>query len=435
MAQYALPNADIANNGWTQCQGDGDADHFDELSEGFGAGRGSGSGPDSATTSWLSANGPANDEIRTALSSVTDPVSSTGHLIRTRNRKANISNCSAGDNAGIQLDITIKLYQDTTEKATETFTNVNGTYTTRTHTLTAGEADSITDYSLLRIGTIANKVGGGQNRVGTESAHEFECPDAPAGGGLTVTASDNINNYSDAVDKILNYLISDKSDTINNFSDAIEKILSYLISDKADDSNNYADASQVALGLLQTAADDANNYGDAFVVVLGLNELLSDDINNFSDEIKLLLNYLINLSDDINNFSDETLIILTYLITFTDDVNNFADLVEIAIVLSVAVSDNINNFLDDKNFTLGLVQALEDDINNFSDDIKLLFNYLVQPGETLDFTDLVEFNFPLTLEFFDSYSLSDSMILQFYMIFPPWKDKQFIMRIGMGPVD
>lgn len=175
MSQWGLPNANSGTTNWTQGAGDGDADWFDELAEGFGAGRGSGAGPDDTTTAWISPQSPVNEQIKTALSSVTDPQSSSGHVVRTRNRKSSAS--------GVQIDIIIYLFEGATQRATASFAAVNEVFTTRVINLSAAEADAITNYGNLIVVTEADAVGGGANRRGNESAHELEVPNAPGGGG------------------------------------------------------------------------------------------------------------------------------------------------------------------------------------------------------------------------------------------------------------
>lgn len=172
MAQYALPDANISITNWSEGAGDADADWFDELDEGFGAGRGSGSGPDDATSYWYSAKGPGNfagNTIGTALSSVTDPSVHTGHFFRARNQKH-----SSG---GQQIDVRIRLEESGVMVAEGIFTTTL-TWTTNVLSLTEAEAANITDYTALEGQTAAKKVGGGAPRAARESAHEFECPDA-----------------------------------------------------------------------------------------------------------------------------------------------------------------------------------------------------------------------------------------------------------------
>ena len=92
------------------------------------------------------------------LSDVTDPVSSTGHSMRMR---------SATDVAsgGETLDFTLQLRQTYVSEAslgtliaTLTRNGVTGnTWTTTTYTLSAAEADAVTDYTALFYRLLINK--------------------------------------------------------------------------------------------------------------------------------------------------------------------------------------------------------------------------------------------------------------------------------------
>ena len=176
MAQWALPDANLSTTNWIEGVGDGDGDWYEELDEGFGAGRGTGSGPDDNTSAWQSPVNPIQELINTAMSTVIDPVSSVGHIYRTRNRKT-----AAG---GRTIDIAIAIRENGVDIASALFTNVDNIYATRTITLTGGEADSITDYSAIEGRTGADVSSWGSSRKGVESAHEFEVPDVPSGGYL-----------------------------------------------------------------------------------------------------------------------------------------------------------------------------------------------------------------------------------------------------------
>jgi hypothetical protein len=88
--------------------------------------------------------------------SLGDPISSTGHIIKWRIGKDSSS--------APQIDMTVKLYQGGgttlgagTLIATYSRTNVD-TLTTYQETLTSGEADSITDYSNLYLEFYANQI-------------------------------------------------------------------------------------------------------------------------------------------------------------------------------------------------------------------------------------------------------------------------------------
>ena len=176
MAQYGLPVSDVVT-GATQCAGDGNATMWEELDEGFGAGRGTGSGPDDTTTYW---NGNSNDtgrasnQMRCALGALTDPVSSTGHIIRSRNVKLSVCTASA---SGVQIDLTVVLLQGTTDIASTTFANLSSSWVTTSYTLSGSEADSITNYADLKIENYKTDVGGGAGRRVGWSAGELEIPD------------------------------------------------------------------------------------------------------------------------------------------------------------------------------------------------------------------------------------------------------------------
>ena len=174
MAQYALPIADVANITWAEGAGDGDGNAFDELDEGFGAGRGSGSGPDDATSYWLTLNESANN-LRMDVQVITDPAVSTGHFVRVRVRK-NVS-------GGRQLDLTYFLKDPDLIFSEDFATDLSASWQTQQHTLTGPQADSIDGYATLDVQVQIIETGGGTPRVGWCSTMEFECPDAPGGGG------------------------------------------------------------------------------------------------------------------------------------------------------------------------------------------------------------------------------------------------------------
>lgn len=102
-----------------------------------------------------SAAGPVNSPMVVKLSGVTDPLSSTGHILHLRWEK---------DNAGAsQLDGTYEVRQGYVSEAnkgtlimTGTVTNIGAAFVAVDDTLSAGEADAITDYSNLYIRIVAN---------------------------------------------------------------------------------------------------------------------------------------------------------------------------------------------------------------------------------------------------------------------------------------
>ena len=176
MAQYGLPDSDIDHGQWSEVVGDGNATHFEEIDEGFGPGRGSGSGPDDSTTYWMQDDMNNYQDIYSTLSVVTDPLTGSGHFLRGRHRKHT--------SGGRQVELIFRMLQGSgIVIVTATFTNISEIWTTETLTLTTTEADAISDYTNLRAQAFAKGIGGGNPRKTNASAHEFECPDVAGGGG------------------------------------------------------------------------------------------------------------------------------------------------------------------------------------------------------------------------------------------------------------
>ncbi|KKK45032.1 hypothetical protein LCGC14_3166150 [marine sediment metagenome] len=157
MAQFARPDSDVTLTNfdspfWS---------NVDEVS------------PDDDTTSQRSGFGVAAGALyELTLSNVTDPVSSTGHVLRVRHLSSPTL---------VTGQILIELRQGaSTVIASATF-DAPTSYTTFIITLSGAEADSITDYTDLRVR--------GTTQVTTNfrlltTWIEFEVPDAP--GGLSI---------------------------------------------------------------------------------------------------------------------------------------------------------------------------------------------------------------------------------------------------------
>jgi hypothetical protein len=85
---------------------------------------------------------PSESPATFSLSSLADPSRSDFHKVRYRYRR------SSTDDA---LDLTVTLLEGATTRATWAHTGISDSWTTAEQTLTGEEADSITDYSALRI--------------------------------------------------------------------------------------------------------------------------------------------------------------------------------------------------------------------------------------------------------------------------------------------
>lgn len=163
MAQFARPDSDVVDGGWKNTITASAVDNYAAIDE--------------ATASdadyCYSANNPVNDELEVGLSNVTDPASSTGHVVRYRIGKEG--------NTNKVVDFTVRLRQGATEIAVWTHTNIAIGPTQFAQTLTSTQADSISDYTDLRLEFIANFVSGGGSPVrGTVTWAEFEVPSAAA---------------------------------------------------------------------------------------------------------------------------------------------------------------------------------------------------------------------------------------------------------------
>lgn len=121
-AQYARPVSDVSAGTWTASTG---SDLFAMLDE-----------TSANDSDYIVTTGTSTCEV--ALGSLTDPGSSNGHIVRYR-----ISATSGG--------IIVRLRQGTTTIATWTHASAPSSLTTYEQTLTGGEADSISDYSALRL--------------------------------------------------------------------------------------------------------------------------------------------------------------------------------------------------------------------------------------------------------------------------------------------
>jgi len=149
MAQYARPNSDVAAGSWTPSTGATLYGYIDEESY--------------SDIDYIQVAN-ANSTCEIGLSSVTDPESSSNHIVRYRARKA-------GNGA-----LTVYLFDGATQIASQTPT-LTTSIQAFSFTLSSGEADNISDYSDLRL-----KFAGSYVIVGgvAVSWAEFEVPDAGA---------------------------------------------------------------------------------------------------------------------------------------------------------------------------------------------------------------------------------------------------------------
>jgi hypothetical protein len=99
---------------------------------------------------------PNNDPYVCKLGPVTDPVSSTGHVLRVAGRKS-----ASGAPA---TDLVVQLRQDYVNEGSPgtliqafTYTGISSTFVLEEEALGATETDSITDYSSLYVRIVADE--------------------------------------------------------------------------------------------------------------------------------------------------------------------------------------------------------------------------------------------------------------------------------------
>jgi len=156
MAQFARPDSTVSAGGWTAVGAATLHAATDEVT------------PNGATDYAEANSGDTTMEL--GLSDVNDPGSSTGHTIR-------VTALAVGSGQPERLDIS--LYQGGT-LIVGAFSGQNidrSAYTAYTYTLSALEADSITDYTNLRFRIAVATIGGGTERLRVTQA-ELEVPDA-----------------------------------------------------------------------------------------------------------------------------------------------------------------------------------------------------------------------------------------------------------------
>lgn len=158
MAQFARPDSDVSNAGaWTT------APLWSKIDETV------------ASDADLigSPGGPVNAMCELGLSNVIDPRVGTGHTWRVRAKRT-------GGVFDVAYTLKVDLMEGATQRATQTHSiGTLETWTNFTRTLTAGEADAITDYTNLRLRFTADDAGSLLTDFVQVSFAELEVPDVP----------------------------------------------------------------------------------------------------------------------------------------------------------------------------------------------------------------------------------------------------------------
>lgn len=130
--QYARPNADITDGSWTNESGN-NTNLYASIDE---------SVINDSDYIQSSQSPSSADVTEIGLSSVGDPGTDLGHVVRYRYKK---------DTAGGQIDLTVRLMQGGTEIASWSHADIGTGFVTATQTLTNPQAANITNYADLRI--------------------------------------------------------------------------------------------------------------------------------------------------------------------------------------------------------------------------------------------------------------------------------------------
>lgn len=143
--QFARPDEDVLKGGWTDVAGgDGDGALYDEVDESTR------NDADFARSATLTILGQTDTWVM-GLTSVEDPQTSSNHIVRYVYKK---------DGGAVNVRLTVRLLEGGTQIASWTHTNIGTSSTLATQTLSAGEANSITNYSNLRLEFTADYLGG-----------------------------------------------------------------------------------------------------------------------------------------------------------------------------------------------------------------------------------------------------------------------------------
>ena len=179
MAQFVRPIADVDAGSWDDSSiGDNDGAHWDELV----------ADDDSKTASdAVSNNVNTSDlDVEGTNTGITDPAVSTGHIIRV------VWNSSATDDMTGHAELWQGVPDVGSLIAEATVELVDTTEVTTTNTLSAGEANAITDYNDLHFALWGRGTGGGPARSLQVDLLELEIPDAASATANLTTVQANV---------------------------------------------------------------------------------------------------------------------------------------------------------------------------------------------------------------------------------------------------
>jgi hypothetical protein len=165
MAQILVPAADVAVGSWTPA-----INAWASIDDDSGANP---TGDGQLVTSDAVGNNTNTTNLDVSLATGTDPASSTGHILRVR------WNCSGTQSLAANCELWQGVPDTGSLVASLTVTpTVGATEIESTHSLTAGEADAISDYTDLHLRLWGRGTAGGPARSLVVDLAELETPDA-----------------------------------------------------------------------------------------------------------------------------------------------------------------------------------------------------------------------------------------------------------------
>lgn len=148
MAQFGRPSTDTTNDGaWTD-QGGGSTSIFASIDESVA----------SDTDYIKTVAAPTSDVYVTKLTTIEDPVSSAGHIVRWRRGKDASGGATVNETVQLRQGYVNEGSPGTLIATAASAAATPDTFTTTTYTLSGAEADAITNYADLFLRFLANQV-------------------------------------------------------------------------------------------------------------------------------------------------------------------------------------------------------------------------------------------------------------------------------------
>jgi hypothetical protein len=161
MPNFARPDSDVTKGNWDDPNGNNNDVLYDDIDEEVA----------SDADYIQSPNDPSAEVCEIGLSDVDDPVGNVDHYVRYRYQKNETGGGSPAD-----IDVVVRLLEGAVERASWTHLDISASWADAEQPLSSGEADSITDYTDLRLEFSADKSAGNRTSWAEVSWAEFEVP-------------------------------------------------------------------------------------------------------------------------------------------------------------------------------------------------------------------------------------------------------------------